>query len=251
MKDLEGKVVLVTGSARRVGRAIVLAFAAQGANCVIHYSSANSAADAESAAEEVRAFGGEALVIKGNQANSADIATIIDAVRDRFGRLDVLVNSASIFMRRPFLEVTEQEYDTVLNINLKGPFLLTQAAARLMIANGGGAIVNISDNSGINPWASRPQHSISKAGVIMLTQVSALALAPYHIRVNCVVPGPVLVAADSDESTLDGIAAALPVKHIGNPGNVADACLFLARNDYATGTILNVDGGERLVGGQT
>lgn len=251
MKDFAGKVVLVTGSARRVGRVIALAFAEQGANCVIHYASAGSAADAESAAEEVRAFGSEALVIKGDQANSADIARLIEAVSERFGRLDVLINSASIFMRRPFLEVTEQEYDTVLNINLKGPFLLSQAAARLMIVNGGGNIVNISDNSGINPWASRPQHSISKAGVIMLTQVSALALAPHNIRVNCVVPGPVLVAADSDDSTLEGIAAALPVKHIGNPSNVADACLFLVRNTYATGTILNVDGGERLVGGQT
>lgn len=251
MNELPGKVVLVTGSARRVGRAIALAFAAQGAHCVIHYATPSSAADAESAAAEVRHLGREALVVQGNQADSGDIHRVIEAVRDHFGRLDVLVNSASIFRRRAFLEITEDEWDLVLDTNLKGPFLFTQAAARLMMTHGGGCIINISDNSGINAWAARPHHGISKAGVIMLTQVCALTLAPHRIRVNCVVPGPVLVAADSDSSTLEQIAAALPVKHIGNPGNVADACLFLVRNDYATGTILNIDGGERLVGGQT
>lgn len=251
MNDLHGKIVLVTGSARRVGRAIALAFAAQGANCVIHYATSSSAADAESAAAEVRGMEREALVVQGDQANSDAINRVIATVSERFGRLDVLVNSASIFRRRDLLDISEQEWDTVLDTNLKGPFLFTQAAARLMMTHGGGCIINISDNSGINAWAARPHHGISKAGVIMLTQVSALALAPHNIRVNCVVPGPVLVAADSDDSTLEAIAAALPVKHIGNPGNIADACLFLVRNEYATGTILNIDGGERLVGGQT
>lgn len=254
MNRLDGKVVFVTGSARRVGRAIALAFAEQGANLVIHHSSPSSADDAQSAAEEVRNMGGDALVIDGNQAESGDVKKMFDAVTQHYGRLDVMVNSAAIFKRTNLLEISEAEWDLVMGINLKGPFLLTQNAARLMI-NGnqeaGGVIINISDNSGLNAWASRPHHSISKAGVIMLTQVSALALAPNNIRVNCVVPGPVLVPAGADESVLDGIAAALPVKHIGNPGNVADACMFLANNNYATGSILRVDGGEGLAGGET
>ncbi len=251
MRDLKDKVVFVTGSARRVGRAIALAFAQQGANLVIHHASPSSESDAMSAAEEVRQHGGDALVVSGNQGNSSDVATIFEQVKSHYGRLDVMVNSAAIFKRTDFLDISEDEWDLVMNINLKGPFLLTQHAANLMKDNGGGVIINISDNSGLNPWASRPHHSISKAGVIMLTQVSALSLAAHNIRVNCVVPGPVLVPAGADESVLDEIAEALPVGHIGNPGNIADACIFLANNDFATGTILRVDGGEGLAHGET
>ncbi len=251
MTPFENKVVFVTGSARRVGRAIALAFAAQGANLVIHHASASSADDAQSAAEEARNLGRDVIVVSGNQANSDNVRQMFAAVENHYGRLDVMVNSAAIFKRTDLLDITEEEWDLVMGINLKGPFMLTQHAARLMQQHNGGVIINISDNSGLNAWASRPHHSISKAGVIMLTQVSALALAPHNIRVNCVIPGPVLVPADADESVLDEIAAALPVGHIGNPGNIADTCMFLAGNDYATGTILRVDGGEGLAGGET
>lgn len=247
----QDKVVFVTGSARRVGRAIALAFSREGANLVIHHASASSADDAQSAAEEVRNYGREAIVIRGNQGNSQDVSEMFEQVQKHYGRLDVMINSAAIFKQGDLLEITESEWDQVMNINLKGPFLLTQKAGRLMRDNGSGAIINISDNSGLNGWSSRPHHSISKAGVIMLTQVAALGLAQYGIRVNCVVPGPVLVPAGADEAVLDDIAQALPVGHIGEPQNIADACLFLAENPFATGTILRVDGGEGLVGGET
>jgi len=254
MNSLENKVVFVTGSARRVGRAIALAFAQQGANLVIHHASASSADDAQSAVEEVRKQGGDAIVISGNQADSADVKQMFESVAAHYGKLDVMINSAAIFKRTNLLDISEDEWDLVMGVNLKGPFMLTQQAAKLMI-NGnqeaGGVIINISDNSGLNAWASRPHHSISKAGVIMLTQVSALALAPHQIRANCVVPGPVLVPAGADESVLEEIAQALPIGHIGNPHNVADACLFLVKNDFATGTILRVDGGEGLARGET
>ncbi|GAB4514891.1 MAG: 3-oxoacyl-[acyl-carrier-protein] reductase [Anaerolineae bacterium] len=251
MSDLQGKIVFVTGSAQRVGRAIALAFASEGANLVIHHASPGSADDAQSAAEEVRKMGGEAIVVSGNQASSDDVNRMFAAIAAHYGRLDVMVNSAAIFKRTELLDISEAEWDQVMGINLKGPFLLTQQAARLMKDHDGGVIINISDNSGLNAWASRPHHSISKAGVVMLTQVSALALAKHKIRVNCVVPGPVLVPADADDSVLDEIAAALPLGHIGNPGNVADACIFLVRNNYTTGTILRVDGGEGLAHGET
>mgnify|MGYP006273905685 FL=1 len=247
----ENKVVFVTGSARRVGRAIALAFASEGANLVIHHASPSSADDAQSAADEARQMGRDALVISGNQGSSGDVMTMFQQVGDHYGRLDVMINSAAIFKRNDLLDISESEWDTVMDINLKGPFLLTQHAARLMKNQERGVIINISDNSGLNAWASRPHHSISKAGVIMLTQVAALSLARYGIRVNCVVPGPVLVPAGDDDSVLDEIANALPIGHIGNPHNIADACMFLAENDFATGSILRVDGGEGLAGGET
>lgn len=247
----ENKVVFVTGSARRVGRSIALAFASEGANLIIHHASPSSADDAQSAADEARQMGRDVLVISGNQGSSDDVMAMFQQVRDYYGRLDVMINSAAIFKRNDLLDISESEWDMVMEINLKGPFLLTQHAARLMKDQERGVIINISDNSGLNAWASRPHHSISKAGVIMLTQVAALSLAQYGIRVNCVVPGPVLVPAGDDDSVLDEIANALPIGHIGNPRNIAHACMFLAENDFATGSILRVDGGEGLAGGET
>jgi NAD(P)-dependent dehydrogenase (short-subunit alcohol dehydrogenase family) len=248
--DLKGKVVCVTGAARRVGRAIALEFARQGAHLVIHHNSSD--ADAESAAVEARGLGVEALIVKVDQADPDDVARMFDTICAYYGRLDVMVNSAASFKRTPLLEIDYAEWQSVIGINLTGPFLCTQHAARLMIEGGrGGAIVNISDNSGLKPWAARPHHSVSKAGVIMLTQVSALALAEHNIRVNCVVPGPVLRPAGEPEDVLEQIARGLPLGHIGQPNDIARACVFLATNDFATGAILRVDGGEGLAGSET
>jgi pteridine reductase len=243
-------VVLVTGAARRVGRAIMLEFAREGANVVIHHSSSN--AEAESAAAEAQALGAETLIVRANQADRAQVARMFETIRERFGRLDVLVNSAAGFTKTPLLEVSYDEWQSVLGVNLTGPFLCTQNAARLMISGGrGGAIVNISDNSGLNPWKSRPVHSISKAGVIMLTQISALALAEYNIRVNAVVPGPVLPPAGEPASVLDDIRNGLPLRRMGAPSDIARACVFLADSSFATGSIVRIDGGEGLAGGET
>lgn len=248
--DLKGKVVCVTGSARRVGRAIALEFARQGAHLVIHHSA--SPDEAASAAAEAQSYGVEALIVSANQSDPEAVAGMFQTIGKHYGRLDVLVNSAASFNHTPLLEVTYEEWQAVLGVNLTGPFLCTQHAARLMTKGGrGGAIINISDNSGLNAWAARPVHSISKAGVIMLTQVSALALAEHNIRVNCVVPGPVLRPAGEPEDTLDVIAAGLPLKRIGKPDDIARACIFLATNDYATGSILRIDGGEGLAGRET
>ena len=248
--NLEQAVALVTGSARRVGRAIALEFARQGANVVIHHS--NSSEDAQSAAEEARALGVQAMVVRANQADQGEVRAMFEAVHEHFGRLDVLINSAASFKKGDFLEIGFEEWQSVIDTNLTGPFLCTQHAAKLMVAGGrGGAIINISDNSGLKPWKSRPHHSIAKAGVIQLTQVAALALARHNIRVNCVVPGPVLRPAGEPESALAKIAAGLPLGRIGEPNDIARACVFLASNDFATGTIMRMDGGEGLIGGET
>jgi NAD(P)-dependent dehydrogenase (short-subunit alcohol dehydrogenase family) len=217
---------------------------------VIHHGSSD--ADAESAAQEARALGVEALIVKANVAEPSEVARMFETIRARYGRLDVMVNSAASFTRTPLLDVGYDEWQSVLGVNLSGPFLCTQHAARLMIEGGrGGAIINISDNSGLKPWKARPAHSVSKAGVIMLTQVSALALAEHTIRVNCVVPGPVLRPAGEPEEVLDAIACGLPLGHIGQPNDIARACVFLATNDFATGSILRMDGGEGLAGAET
>ena len=249
---LKNKVVFVTGSARRVGRAIGLEFARQGADLVIHHASPSSEQDAQSAADEAKAQGVDAIIVTGDQSNPDDVARMFAAIKAHYGRLDVMVNSAANFKRSPLLDIDFEEWQEVIGVNLTGPFLLTQQASRLMIAGGqGGAIINISDNSGLTPWKDRPHHSISKAGVIMLTKVSAVSLGEHGIRVNCVIPGPVLPPAGEPESVFGEIAAALPLGHGGNPGNIAQACVFLATNDFATGAVLRIDGGEGLVSGKS
>lgn len=243
--DLKDKVVCVTGSARRVGKAIALEFAKQGATIVIHHSSSDK--EAEETAKDAKALGVDAIIIKANQANPDEVTEMFEKIRSHFGRLDIFVNSAAIFKKTPLLEVNFTEWQEVIGTNLTGPFLCTQQVAKLMIAGKrGGSIINISDNSGLNPWPERPHHSVSKAGVIMLTQVSALALAEHNIRVNCVVPGPVLRPAGEPGAMLETIAAGLPLERIGSPSDIARACVFLATNDFATGSILRIDGGEGL-----
>ena len=247
MLDLKEKVAFVTGSARRVGRAIALAFADQGANVVIHHASPSSAEPARTAAAEAEELGVDALIITGDQSNPDHVARMITEIREYYGQLHVLVNSAALFERASLLDVGYEAWQRVLDVNLTGPFLLTQHAARLMMeSDDPGVIVNIGDNSGIDGWASYAHHSISKAGLLMLTRVSALGLAAHNIRVNGVVPGPVLLPPGTLQATKDKIAASLPLGRIGEPENVAHACVFLARNDFTTGTILRVDGGEGI-----
>ncbi len=243
--DFEGKVVLVTGSARRVGRAIALAFADRGADLVIHHVSPSSAEPAQTTVAEAESRGVNAVIVTGDQGNPEHVSRMMLEVREHYGRLDVLVNSASLFERKPFLEIRYEDWQRVMNVNLTGPFMLTQAAARLMIERGeGGVVINIADNGGLNGWVSFPHHSVSKAGLIMLTRIAALALADHRIRVNSVVPGPVLLPPGSTDETAKRLTAAVPLGRLGSPEDVAQACVFLATNKYATGSILRVDGGE-------
>ena len=245
LEALQGKVVLVTGSARRVGRAIALGFAANGANVVIHHS--NSDSDAERTEIDAKAFGIDALTVKGDHARYEDVVDNFARVKAHFGRIDVLVNSASIFKSNDLLDIAPDEWNQVMDINLRAPFWCTQQAGRMMRDAGiAGSILNIADNSGLRPWASRPHHSISKAGLIMLTEVTARSLAQYGIRANCLVLGPVLPSTGQSEENWRKTEARLPLKRAGDPDDVARAAIFLATNDYATGSVMRVDGGEWL-----
>src|SRR4051812_33910993 len=245
LESLKGKVVLVTGSARRVGRAIALGFAANGANVVIHHS--NSDADAERTETDAKTFGVDTLVVKGDHARYEDVIDNFARLKAYFGRIDVLVNSASIFKSANLLDIAPDEWNQVMDINLRAPFWCTQQAGRMMRDAGiAGSILNIADNSGLRPWSARPHHSVSKAGLIMLTEVTARSLAQYGIRANCLVLGPVLSSTGQSAENWRKTEARLPLKRAGDPDDVARAAIFLATNGYATGSILRVDGGEWL-----
>jgi NAD(P)-dependent dehydrogenase (short-subunit alcohol dehydrogenase family) len=242
--DLTGKVALVTGGARRLGRAFSLGLARAGADIVIN--SHRSAEDAEATAAEIVALGRRAITVRADVASKADLTRLVRATADTFGRLDVLVNNASTFESTPLLGIEEEEWDRVMGVNLKGPFLLAQAAQPLLRRDGGGVIVNIADLSGLQPWPSYAHHSISKAGLIHLTRILARALGP-EVRANCIAPGTVLPPEDYTEAQLRRTRDRTVLHRIGSPDDVVRALLFLVESDYVTGEVVVVDGGRLLL----
>src|SRR5690554_629370 len=244
--DLNGKVALVTGGARRVGRALSLALARAGADVVVNYF--QSAEAAEQTVADIVALGRRAIALHGDVSRKDVADMLVRRTAEVFGRLDVLVNNASMFETAPLLAITEEEWDRVLAVNLKGPFLLSQAAAPLLRRDGGGVIVNIADLSAFQPWPSYAHHSVSKAGLVHLTRILATALAP-DIRANCIAPGTVLPPEGYTEEDLLQSVGRAPLKKIGTPEDVARALLYLVESDFATGEVVVVDGGRMLLSG--
>ena len=243
--NLQGQVALVTGSARRVGRAIAGALAAAGADIVIHHHASPDAA--RSTAEELSDLGVRTLVLQADLTDLSEIDRLFQSTERTFGRLDILVNSAAILQRRPALEIDGPDWDAVMNLNLRAPFFCSRWAARLM-GDVGGKIVNIADVAAFQPWPAYAHHSISKAGLVMATRVLARALAP-RIQVNAVAPGPVLPPEEFTDEERRRIAEGTVLKRLGAPSDVADAVLFLIRSDYITGETILVDGGKMLLSG--
>jgi NAD(P)-dependent dehydrogenase (short-subunit alcohol dehydrogenase family) len=242
---LKGKVALVTGSARRVGRAIALELAAHGMHQIVHHSS--SPRDAEDAAAAIRALGVEAIVVQADLRQPESIRALFATAESHFGRLDVLVNSAASFKGTPILDVSLEEWREVLDLNLTAPFLCAQYAVPLMRTSGdGGSIINIIDLSAFRPWRAYPHHSISKAGLHMLTEVLAISLGP-DIRVNAVAPGPVLRDEGNSPEQWARIGQRLPLQRTGDPRDVARAVAFLVTQPFITGATLRVDGGESVI----
>lgn len=234
-RELEDKVVLVTGAAKRIGRGIALRLAEEGARVAIHYF------ESEDEARRTAADCGGAPLFRANLENVPEIERMFCAVGERFGRLDGLVNNAARFTRFDPLAITEQDWDFIHTVNLKAVFFCCQQAARLMLETGGGRIVNISSLGGIRPWAEHAHYCASKAGVIMLTRALAKAFAP-GITVNAVAPG-VIPFDDIDEGGKRMIANT-PAKRGGTPAEVADAVVyFLKASNFITGQNLAVDGG--------
>lgn len=256
---LDDTVALVTGAGRRLGRAIALALAEGGSHVVVHYGRSGEAA-AETA-DLVREREREALAVSADLRHAGAIEGLFEAVADRFGRLDVLVNSAASFERAPFEDITAEEWDAVQAVNVRAPFLCTQGAVRLMReapARAGslgetrvpGAIVNLADLAGVTAWRGYVHHGVSKAGLLHLTTTSARELGP-DVRVNAVIPGPILPppGEDAGSEAWRRRGERMPLGRTGEPAHVAGAVVFLAENDYVTGAHLFVDGGEHLLPG--
>lgn len=243
--DLTDAVALVTGSAHRVGKSIALELAKQGVNIMVHYNSSNESTVRETL-HEIKSYGVDAFSIQADISTAEGVKTTFDAIAEHYGKLDILVNSASTFTGNTLLDVTLEDWYLSLNVNLTAPLLCTQAAARMMQENGGGTIVNICDYGSVRPWPERVDHGISKAGLLMLTQVSALSLGQYNIRVNGVLPGPVMKAPGTTDAVWEDVGKRSPLGRTGDPDDVARAVAYLVRENYITGTILHVNAGEHL-----
>ena len=241
---LTGRTALVTGGARRVGRALTVALGRAGASVVANYNS--SGTEADQLVAELSAEGIDASAFGADVSRSEDVHALVEHVRTRHGRLDILVNSASLFESAPFADITEADWRRVLDVNLTGPFLLSQAALPLLRASGHAIIVNIVDLSALQPWPSYAHHSTSKAGLLQLTKVMARALAP-EIRVNAIAPGTVLPPDGYDGTAGDGTSDRRVVAPAGSPDDVVKALFYLIESEFVTGQTLVVDGGRMLL----
>lgn len=241
MKD-QPKTALVTGGAHRVGKSIALALARRGYDLLIHYHRA--AAEASASVEEIRALGVRAEAVAADLSTLEGVRTLFAACDQFCSQLEVLVNSAAIMEQIELPDVTEADWDRTIDTNLKGPFFCLQQGAARMPA--GGVIINISDIAAHQAWTRYAVHSISKAGVEMLTAVAAAALAP-RIRVNAVAPGPVMKPSGMSEERWLEIGRQIPLARPGRPEDVSQAVLFLIDNAFTTGATLMIDGGARLV----
>ena len=244
-KGFEGKVALVTGASRGIGRAIALRLAGEGANVVVNYN-ANAEA-ATSVGEAITALGREACIVQADVARRDDVDRLVDTALKAFSRLDVVVNNAGITRDTLLLRMSEDDWDSVLDTNLKSAFLVTRAALRPMLRQRGGRIVNITSISGVIGNAGQANYSASKAGLIGLTRSTAREVASRNITCNAVAAGVIdtEIWRGVPESAIASMLQLIPAGRKGTPEDVADAVAFLASDAaaYITGQVLNVDGG--------
>lgn len=245
MRKLEGKVAVVTGASRGIGRAIALKLADEGAKVVVNYS--GSQAKAEEVVATIRETGGEAQAIQASVAKSEEVAALMDAAVKTFGSLDILVNNAGITRDNLLMRMKENEWDDVMDTNLKGVFLCTKAVTRQMMKQRAGRIINISSIVGVAGNAGQANYVAAKAGVIGLTKTTAKELASRNILVNAIAPGFIEteMTAELPEELKQGMLTQIPLAKLGQPEDIAKAVVFLASEDanYMTGQTLHIDGG--------
>lgn len=249
MFQLSGKVALVTGAKQGMGKAHAFALAQQGASVVVTDINLK---ECEAVAEEIISQGGKALALKMDVLKLREIQEVFDKVIKEFGRIDILVNNAGIFIPKPAIELTEEDWDTMIDINLKGQFFVAQRAAKEMAKHKWGRIINISSVAsgqvGVG-FAGGAHYTASKGGIIGMSETLASEFAPIGITVNVIAPGaidtPMVAASKMPKAAMDAMLSRIPLKRMGKPEEVSAAVIFFASDEaqYVTGTVLYVDGG--------
>jgi len=244
---LDGKVAVVTGSSRGIGRAIAIKFAREGASVVVN---SRHKEDAEKVVKEILSEGGKAVAVEGDVSQARDMKKLVDAAVKNFGKLDIFVNNAGVVSFSNFLDLKEEDWDATMAVDLKGVFLGTQMAAKQMIKQGrGGKIINISSIAGFIGFPRLAHYCAAKAGVIELTKETAIELAPYKINVNSIGPGVISTdmtkEIEKDPKQMKQTLARIPLGRFGEPEEIANVAAFLASDeaDYITGEVVFVDGG--------
>jgi pteridine reductase len=242
MATLAGRVALVTGAGRRVGRAIAIALGAQRMRVVVHYR--DSVDGARETAQLIESAGGTASLACADLFDVSACEGLIDSVVLEHGEMHTLVNSAAVMIRTPIGEVTQQDWDAMHAINTRAPFFLTQRAApALRLASG--CVVNIADLAAFETWTGYVPHGMTKAAVVQMTRALAHALAP-EVRVNAIAPGVVLLPERFDETQAEHLRRTTPLLRFGTPQDVAQAVLYLVQAEYVTGEVIRVDGGRHI-----
>ncbi len=245
---LRNRTAIVTGASRGIGRAVALELAKEGAAVIVNY--AGSEAKANEVVDEIKAAGGRALAFRCNVSDAKEVTEMVKKAAEEFGSVDILVNNAGITRDNLLIRMKEEEWDDVINTNLKGVFLCTKSVARPMMKQRSGRIINIASVVGLAGNAGQANYTAAKAGVIGLTKTSAKELAPRGITVNAVAPGFITtdMTGDLPEEVRSQMLAQIPLSSFGEPTDIAKAVLFLASDDsrYITGQTLSVDGGMRM-----
>jgi len=240
---LQGKVALVTGAAKRLGRFIALELGKRGCYVAVHYRTSEK--EASETVNALRALGVKAETFKADLTDEEQVKAMMDAVAQTFGLLDILVNNAAVFLRTHFHQTDAATWRSIMDANLTSVFLCSRYAASLLEEGEGGVIVNISDTAAFNPWSAFLPYCVSKAGVIALTLGLAKILAP-KVRVNCVALGTILPPEDYDENWRQEMSEKTLLKRLGTPEEVVQAVLFCITCDYLTGAVISLDGGRFL-----
>ena len=241
---LQDQVALVTGGGKRIGRAIALTLGRAGADVIVNYN--QSREGAIDTVREIEAMGVSSVALRADVSRPKQVAAMFRSIDKKFGRLDLLVNNAGVFFPKTWDELEEKDFDAVLGANLKGPFFCAQAAARMMMREGKGNIVNISSLGGLQAWPDYMHYCSSKAGLISLTRTLAKALAP-KIRVNSVAPGTIMFSGEKLDERTRKILRSTPLGKAGTADDIAQMVLYLAtHSDFITGQVFVVDGGKSI-----